>query len=150
MKIILTEDVDSLGEKGDIVKVANGYANNYLIPKGLASRVTASGLKRLEEEKKVYQRKLKKLKGVAEEQAKTLSSLTCTFSLKAGEDEKVFGAITSIDIEEFIKNNGHSIDKKQIHLAEPIKTFGTFDVPIKLHPEVTFNLKVAVVKKEES
>lgn len=150
MRVILKEDVESLGIKGDIVKVADGYARNYLIPRRLAEIAISSNIKRLEEEKKVYQRKLGRLKGEAASLAKKLESITCTFSLQAGEDDKLFGSVTSMDIERHIKEAGYSVDKKQILLPEPIKKLGIYTVPLKLHPEVTVDLKVSVVKEEVS
>lgn len=150
MKVILREDIESLGKKGEIVKVADGYARNYLIPKKMADIATPSNIKRLEEEKRVYQRKLGRLKEGAEALAKKLESLTCTFSLKTGEDDKPFGAVTSIDIEGYLKKEGYPVDKREILLLEPIKRLGTYTVPIKLHPEVTVNLKVSVVKEDKN
>ncbi len=144
MKVILREDIESLGRKGDIVNVADGYARNYLIPKGLVEVATPSNLKRLEAVRKDQARKMARLKGKAKEVAKALKGITCSFSMKAGEEGRLFGAVTSIDIEGYLKEKGFSIERKQILLSEPIKKTGTYEVPVRLHPEVTVNLRVEV------
>ena len=144
MRVILKEDIGPLGHKGSVVNVADGYARNYLIPKGLAEPATPSNLKRLESERRDYQRRMARLKGEAEKLAKDLKGITCSFSMKAGEDGRLFGAVTSIDIEGYLKEKGFSIDKKQILLSEPIKQTGTYEVPVRLHPQVSVNLRVEV------
>ncbi len=148
MKVILKEDIQSLGYKGDVVNVSDGYARNYLIPKGLVEAATPSSLKRLEAERKARARKMARLKAEAEERAKVLKGITCSFSVKAGEEGKLFGAVTSMDIESYLKEKGFSIDRKQILLEEPIKKVGTYEVPVRLHPEVTVNIRVEVREKD--
>lgn len=144
MKVILKEDMGSLGHKGDIITVADGYARNYLIPKGLVEPATPSNLKRLEAQRKEYDRKMARLKGEAEKVAKTLRGITCSFSVKAGDDGKLFGAVTSMDIEGYLREKGFSVEKRQILLTEPIKKTGTYEVPVRLHPEVSVNLRVEI------
>ena len=147
MKVILIEDVSSLGNRGKVVKVANGYGRNHLIPKGLALLATPQNLKALDEELKVQERKTKKLKNEALNLAKKIEALTCDFAMQVGEDEKPFGSVTSMDIEKKLKDNGFSIDKKDILLEAPIKNLGTSTVQIKLHPEVKAELKVCLEKE---
>ncbi|MFQ5900049.1 MAG: 50S ribosomal protein L9 [Thermodesulfobacteriota bacterium] len=147
MKIILKEDVTTLGSKGDMVNVANGYARNYLIPKGLALLATPQNLKVLQEMIRVQNRKAEKLKEEAAELARELEALTCTFSHQAGDDGKLFGSVTSLNIEEFLKEKGYSVEKKNILLEEPIKALGTFTVQVKVHQEIKANLNIQVVKK---
>ncbi len=150
MKVILKDDIESLGLKGDIVKVANGYARNYLIPKGLVEIATPSSLRRLEEEKRVYERKMQRFKGEAEKIAKKLGSITCEFTLQTGEDGKTFGSITSIDIERSLQEKGFDIKKRQILLQEPIKKIGSYTVPVNIHPEVSVEIKVEVKGEEKT
>ena len=147
MKLILREDVETLGKVGDVVDVAGGYGRNYLLPRGLAVKASTKNLKEQEHQKKLIQARLARQKKDAEEVAGSLDSVSCTISRKTGEDEKLYGSVTSRDIEEALKEEGVSIDRKRILLEEPIKKLGVYTVPVKLHTEVTGNIKVWVVKE---
>ena len=146
MKIVLKQDIDKLGSIGDVVNVANGYGRNYLIPRGLALKATPGAEKVAEQIKKAKARKIEEGKAVFEETAKKLSSLSLTIPVQVGEDEKMFGSVTSIDISNMLKQEGIEIDKKNILLKEPIKKLGIFSIQIKLHPEVKTEVKTWVVK----
>lgn len=147
MEIILKKDAPSLGKMGNVVRVADGYARNYLIPHGIGIEATAKNLKLLEKELKIWQKKAEKQLDEAKSLALEIEKLSLSFARKAGEEERIFGSVTSIDIEEGLKQSGIGIDRKKIHLEEPIKALGIFTVPVRLHPEVTANLKVSVVKE---
>jgi large subunit ribosomal protein L9 len=147
MEIILKKDAPSLGKLGNVVKVADGYARNYLIPHGIGLEATPKNLKLLEKEVKIWQKKAERQKEEAQKLAQEIEKLSLSFARKAGEEDKIFGSVTSLDIEEKIKENGIQIDRKKIHLEEPIKALGIFTVPVKLHQEVTASLKVCVVKE---
>jgi len=147
MEIILKKDTLSLGKLGNVVKVADGYARNYLIPHGIGIEATPKNLKLLEKEIKLWQKKAEKQREEAQKLAQEIEQLSLSFARKVGEEDKIFGSVTSLDIEEKIKESGIQIDRKKIHLEEPIKALGIFTVPVKLHTEVTANLKVCVVKE---
>jgi len=147
VKLILREDVEDLGKVGDVVDVAGGYGRNYLLPRGLAVKASTRNLKEQEHQKKLIQVRLARQKKDAEEMAGSLDSVSCTIARKTGEDEKLYGSVTSRDIEEALKEEGVSIDRKRILLEEPIKKLGMHTVPVKLHTEVTGNIKVWVVKE---
>jgi len=147
MEIILKKDTLSLGKLGNVVKVADGYARNYLIPHGIGIEATPKNLKLLEKEIKLWQKKAEKQREEAQTLAQAIEQLSLSFARKVGEEDKIFGSVTSLDIEEKIKESGIQIDRKKIHLEEPIKALGIFTVPVKLHTEVTANLKVCVVKE---
>jgi len=147
MNVILTEDVAHLGSAGDMLKVKDGYARNYLIPKCSAIVATTENVKQLEHQKRQVQAKLNKLKKDSEGIAKKIESISCTIARAAGEEDKLFGSVTSADIYTSLKNEGIEVDKKKILLEEPIKSLGIFTVPIKIQSEVTANLKVWVVKE---
>ena len=147
MKLILREDVETLGKVGDVVDVAGGYGRNYLLPRGLAVKASTKNLKEQEHQKKLIQARLARQKKDAQEMAGSLDSVSCTISRKTGEDEKLYGSVTSRDIEEALKEEGVSIDRKRILLEEPIKKLGVYTVPVKLHTEVTGNIKVWVVRE---
>jgi len=147
MEIILKKDTPSLGKLGNVVKVTDGYARNYLIPHGIGIEATPKNLKLLEKEIKLWQKKAEKQREEAQKLAQEIEQLSLSFARKVGEEDKIFGSVTSLDIEEKIKESGIQIDRKKIHLEEPIKALGIFTVPVKLHTEVTANLKVCVVKE---
>ena len=147
MNIILTEDVAHRGSAGDMLKVKDGYARNYLIPKGMAIVATTENVKQLEHQKRQIQAKLSKLKKESEGIAREIESISCTIARAAGEEDKLFGSVTSADIYTSLKSEGIDVDKKKILLDEPIKSLGIFTVPIKIHTDVTANLKVWVVKE---
>ncbi len=147
MEIILKRDIPSLGKLGNVVRVADGYARNYLLPRGIALKATPKNMSLLEREIKLWEKKSQLQKEEALALVQEIEKLSLSFARKAGEEDKIFGSVTSIDLEEKLKENGFQIDRKKIHLEEPIKALGIFTVPIKLHPEVTANLKVSVVKE---
>jgi large subunit ribosomal protein L9 len=148
MEIILKQPIEKLGTVGDRVNVSNGYARNYLIPKGLAVQATQQNIAVLEHEKHVRsQQKRKELKQ-AEKIVNKIRSLSCILKRQAGEDDKMFGSVTSIDIAHFLKEQGVEIDRKKIQLEEPIKSLGTHRVPIEVHSDMTVELKVKVQKDE--
>jgi large subunit ribosomal protein L9 len=149
MKVLLTETVDNLGSAGEVKKVADGYARNFLIPKGLAVPATARVLKQAELQSQAEARRQKQAKGKAELLARTLSQMTLTFQVKAGEKDKLYGSITSADIAEALeRETGQTIDKRKIELEEPIRELGSYYVPIKLLPD--FVPRVAVVVEKEA
>ena len=140
MKLILKENIKDLGNTGDVIQVSDGYARNYLIPKGLAKLATPQNIKLLDQESKERKNKLMKEKKEAELFAKSLEEISCTIVKKAGEKDKLFGSVTPQDIQEGLKNEGIEIDKKKIVLEEPIKTLGVYKASIQVHPEVTASL----------
>lgn len=146
MKVILMEDVPPLGETGEQVKVADGYARNFLIPYGKAIKETTHNIKIFEHQSKQIKDKRDRIKRDAEKLAKKIELVSCTVTKPAGEEEKIFGSVTSMDIVDSLKVEGIEIDRKKIILDDPIKTLGIYTVLIKLHPEVTAHLKVWVVK----
>ncbi len=147
MEVILMEDVPSLGKMGDVVKVADGYGRNFLLPKGKAVRATSKKLKALEHEKRLVQDRLEKSAKEADILATRLEDYSCTISKPVGESGKLFGAVTSMEIEQNLRENGFEIDRKSILLEEPIKSLGIYTVQVKVSHEVTVDLKVWVVKE---
>jgi large subunit ribosomal protein L9 len=147
MKVILLENIPSLGKAGDLVKVSDGYGRNYLIPQKKAVLATEKSLKVIEHQKRLIQQRMEKVKKDAEKLGQQIENLSCTFAKTVGESGKLFGSVTSMDIENFLKENGIKVDRKKIALDEPIKNLGVSNVPIKLHPEVTTHLKVWVVQE---
>jgi len=148
MKVILFEDVPRLGTVGNVVNVAPGYFRNYLAPRRLAVEATPQNTKALEHRKKTISRVQAKEKSDAEALAATFSTISIKVYLKAGENDRLFGSVTTAEIVEKLKEAGYEVDKKKIHLPEPIKALGEFPIEIKLHPEVTAQLKVIVEKAE--
>lgn len=147
MKLILREDVENLGKIGQIVEVAGGYGRNYLLPRGLAVKASTKNVREQEHQKKLIQARMDRQKKDAQEMAGSLDSVSCTISRKTGEDEKLYGSVTSRDIEEALREEGVSIDRKLILLEEPLKKLGVYTVPVKLHADVTGSVKVWVVKE---
>jgi len=147
MQVILLEDIPSLGKAGDQVKVSDGYGRNYLIPQKKAMLATEKSLKAIEHQKRQVQQRMGKAKKGAVRIAQEIESLSCTFAKPVGDSGKLFGSVTSMEIEAYLKENGIELDRKKIHLEEPIKSLGMYTVPIKLHPEVTAQLKVWVVQE---
>jgi large subunit ribosomal protein L9 len=148
MEVILREDVDKLGNRGEVVKVASGYARNFLLPKKLAVAATDANKKIVEQERQAHLRKEAKFKGEAEDLGKMLSGVTVTISQKAGENGQLFGSVTSKDVGEALAAKNFSIDRRKIQLDEPIKQLGEFKVPVRLHKDVTAEVTVQVVKEE--
>ena len=146
MKVILKEDVVHLGQLGDIVEVAPGYARNFLIPKKKALEATTKNLKTIEHQKKLLTDQLKREKKEAEELSARIDQSSITLPVQVGEEEKLFGSVTNIDIAEALAKESIQVDKRKILLEKPIKELGIFTVPIKLHAEVTAQLKIWVVK----
>src|SRR5512137_1149366 len=144
MKVILKENIDNLGHIGDIVKVAPGYARNFLLPKGFALEATERNAKALEHAKRQMEYKKNKVLEQAKGLAARIEALTLTLTHQAGEEGKLFGSVTNMELAEHLKAQGIEIDRKKIALAEPIKHTGEFSAGVKLHPEVTANLKVVV------
>ena len=149
MKIILTKDVDALGMTGQVFDVAKGYARNYLIPQGFAVEATAENLKRMEGERQKVEDRMLKAKDEAERAREKIAEVVLTIPQKVGEEDKLYGSVTTMDIAAYLEKQGISIDRRKIHLDKPIKALGEFDVPVKLHPEVTAAVKVVVVPEEE-
>jgi large subunit ribosomal protein L9 len=147
MKIILKEDIKKLGKMGQIVDVADGYARNYLVPKGLAVEASTKNIRSLEHEKKIIQEKARKHKDSAQDLASRISAMTLTIKAKAGEEEKLFGSVTTMDIAEALLTRGVEIEKKKIVLEEPIKRLGSYSVQIKLHPDVSVPLTIQVIQE---
>lgn len=148
MKVILKENIETLGNIGDIVKVAPGYARNYLIPKGYAIEATTRNAKALDHAKRQMEYKKNKVKEQALALAAKIEALTIALSHQAGEGDKLFGAVTNMELAEQLKQQGIEMDRKKINLADPIKHLGEFSASIKLHPEVTATLKIVVSKAE--
>ncbi len=147
MQVILKEDVKDLGHIGDLVNVKEGYARNFLIPKGLAVEANPKNLKALEHEKRKIQELVKKAKTAAEELASKVSGTTVTIKAKAGEEDRLFGSVTVMDIADALKKEGMDIDKKKIVMEEPIKRLGNYTVSVKIHSEVSAQLNVQVVSE---
>jgi len=145
MKVILKENVDSLGKAGEIIKVADGYARNYLIPKGLAVEASSWSMKALEHEKSRIMQKIETERKKAEAMVDKMKGVTCTISRRVGEQDKLFGSVTTKDIESSLIEQGIEIDRKMIILEEPIKSLGAFPVKIKFQPGITTEITVTVV-----
>lgn len=150
MKIILKEDIENLGRKGDIVEVAPGYGRNYLIPKKLALEVTSSNLKMIEIEQQSLKRKIEQERLSYQQLIQNLSEVSLTFARKAGEKDVIFGSVGSSDIKEALSNIGFDVEKKKILLEEPIKRLGNYTVPVKVYHDDHAEIKVEVIKEEEA
>ncbi len=147
MRLILRTDVDHLGRRGEVVKVTPGYGRNFLLPKGLAYEFNDANLKRVEKERKLLEVRLVKERQEAEEYAKRIGAASCTIVKKVGESDTLYGSVTTAEIAEALEKEGFSVDKRKILLDEPIKALGIYTVPIRIHPDVTAELKVWVVKE---
>ncbi len=147
MKVILKEDVKSLGSAGDVVEVSQGYARNYLIPRGIAVIADKKNIEAVEREREAIQRKNMKERQEFQELARRLLGINLTIRAKAGEEGKLFGSITSKDISEALKREGFSIDKKRIYLEEPIKRVGDYTVDIKLPHDVVAKLNINIIEE---
>lgn len=145
MKVILVEDVKSMGNAGDIIKVSDGYARNFLFPKGLALEADDKNVKALNEDKKLASRKIAKRKRLAEDQVSALQGVKCILSRRVGDQGKLFGSVNSKDVEESLNTRGFKIDRKNILLSEPIKALGDFTVRIKVDQGVFANLAVTII-----
>ena len=147
MKVILREDVPNLGKTGDIVDIADGYGRNYLLPRKVAVQASTKNLKLLEHQKKMIQARQAKRKQESQDLATQLESASCTITRKAGEEDKLYGSVSTRDIAEALKDEGIELDRRKILLEEPIKQLGVFTVSVQLHPDVTGSIKVWVVKE---
>jgi large subunit ribosomal protein L9 len=147
IQLVLQHDVDNVGKSGDLVKVRPGYARNYLLPRSLAVPATTAQVNRISHEKAVALAKSEKLKKESKDLAAKLSGLTIKLAHQVGEDDKLFGSVTTKEIEAAVKALGFEVDRKKMHLPEPIKALGSYEIPLKLLSDVTAILKVEVVKK---
>ena len=148
MQVILREDIDKLGKIGDLVKVADGYARNFLVPGKKAIEATPKNLNAMNHAKKMVSDRLRKLKKEAAADADRIKSLSVTIKAKVGEEGKLFGSVTSMDIVEAMKAQGVVVDKRKLVLDEPIKRLGDFTITVKLHSDVTADFKVSVIGEE--
>ncbi len=148
MEVLLREDVDQLGGRGELVKVRAGYGRNYLLPRGLAVQATPSNVRQIEQQRKALLKRETFLRETAEQQGAQISAVALEFVRRAGEHGLLFGSVTSMDVAEALAARGYEIDRRKIVLKDPIKEIGEYEVPVKLHRDVTSNIKV-VVKKEE-
>jgi large subunit ribosomal protein L9 len=144
MKVILREDVENLGKGGEIVDVKPGYGRNYLLPRGLAVTANPKNVREVEHQKQIASAKAAKLKASAEAIAKRLADTPVVLRRKVGEQDKLYGSVTALDVAEALAARGLQIDRRSIDLSDPIKTTGEFDVPVKLHREVVGKAKVKV------
>ena len=147
MEVILREHVDNLGKRGEIVKVADGYARNYLLPRKLALPATDGNRKHVERERKIMESREAEEKGQADAMAARLTAIDITIARRVGETDQLYGSVTSADIVDVLKAKGFDVDKRKLILPEPIKAIGDHTVPLKLHREVTVPLTVHVVKE---
>ncbi len=148
-KVLLREDVDDLGARGEIVRVRAGYARNYLLPRKLAVEATASNVKQIDQERAALLKKEAKERATADAQSEKLGKLVLEFKRKAGEHGALYGSVTSMDIAEALQERGYEIDRHRIHLREPLKRLGDYTVPVRLHREVTVELPVKVAAEGE-
>jgi large subunit ribosomal protein L9 len=147
MKVLLRQDHETLGKRGDIVSVKDGFARNFLFPRGIALTAKPANQKLLEEEKRMLVRRQAKDKLSAEALAKDLEAVSVTAAVAVGEEDKVFGSVTSQNIADLLQEKGYTIDKRKIVLDEPIKALGIYSVPVKLHPDVEVKIRLWVVKE---
>jgi len=144
-QVLLREDIDNLGARGEVVRVKAGYARNYLLPRRLAVEATASNVKQIEGERAALMKREAKERSTAEGQAEQLRNLTLKFERKVGEAGVLYGSVTSMDIAHALKEQGYEVDRRKIVLREPIKRFGNYTVPVRLHRDVTVELPVGVL-----
>lgn len=149
MEVILIESISGLGEEGNVIKVSDGYARNFLIPKRLAIKATDKNRRLLEHEKRQSDSHEAKGKRDAERLAAELSDVTCTVPMRAGRTDRLFGSVTTMDIASDLNGQGFEIDRRKIDLPEPIRELGAFTVPIRLHPEVTVDVRVLVIRDSD-
>jgi large subunit ribosomal protein L9 len=147
MEVILKEDVSKLGSRGDVVKVAEGYGRNFLLPRKLAIEASAGNKKVIEQMRAAAVRRSAKEKSQAEELSKQFDGLSVSFQRRSGEHDQLFGSVTSGDIADALEKKAFNIDRRKIQLHEPLKTVGEFTIPVKLHKDVTAHLKVVIEKE---
>jgi large subunit ribosomal protein L9 len=148
MQVILRQDIEKVGSRGEVVKVAPGYARNFLLPKKMAVAANESNKKIVEQERQSHLRKDAKEVGEAQDLSKLLNGVTLTIMQKAGENDQLFGSVTSKDVAEALALKNYSIDRRKVQLDEPIRTLGEFKVPVRLHKDVTAEVTVIVSKEE--
>ena len=148
-KVLLREDVGDLGSRGEIVRVRAGYARNYLLPRNLAVQATAGNVRAIEQERAALLKKEAKERSTAEAQSEQMRALVLEFKRKAGDQGALYGSVTSMDLAEALRKRGYEIDRHRIHLREPLKRLGEFNVPVRLHREVTIDLQVTIVPEGE-
>ena len=148
MEVILKEDVNNLGHRGDVVKVADGYGRNFLLPKKLAMEATATNRKQIDDMKASAIRKSAKEKSEAEALVSQLNNVALAFERKVGEHDQLFGSVTSADVAHALEQKGFNIDRRKVHLEEPLKQLGEFHIPVRLHREVTAHVAVTVKADE--
>jgi large subunit ribosomal protein L9 len=149
MEVILKEDVAKLGSRGDVIKVAEGYGRNFLLPRRLAIEATTGNKKVIEQMRAAAVRRSAKEKAQAEELSKQFDGVSVSFQRRSGEHDQLFGSVTSGDLADALEKKGFNIDRRKIQLHEPLKTLGEFTIPVKLHKEVTAHLKVIIEKEAE-
>jgi large subunit ribosomal protein L9 len=147
MEVILKEDVPRLGSRGDLVKVAEGYGRNFLLPKKLAIEASKSNKAVIDQMKAAAVRRSAKEKAGAEELSKQFDGLSVSFQRRSGEHDQLFGSVTSVDIADALEKKGFNVDRRKVQLHEPLKTLGEFTIPVKLHKDVTAHLKVVIEKE---
>ena len=147
MEVILKKSVEGLGSPGDVLKVADGYARNYLLPMQLAVHATERNRRYLEHQKRVIDQQESKDKEHAQEIASQITGVTCTLKRRAGENDRLFGSVTSMDVAEALQAEGFALERRFLELAEPIRELGVFMVPVKLHTEVSVELRVVVERE---
>jgi large subunit ribosomal protein L9 len=147
MELILRDDVEKLGRRGDVVKVKDGYARNFLLPRGLGMPVNAANKAMIEKERKAHEARLAKEKAEFEALAARIGGLRFVAPRKVGENDVLYGSVTAGDVAEFLKSKGIEIDKRKVHLDEPIKHLGEHEVKVRLHPEVTASVRLLVTKE---
>ncbi len=147
MKVILKQDIDTLGDAGDVVSIKDGYGRNYLLPRGMAAMATKGNLKRIDEEKRQIQAQQLRIQRSAEGEATKYNGVVLTFAVNVGEEDRMFGSVTSQNIADALEAKGLPVDKRKIRLEDPIKQLGVFAVDIKLHPKVTAQVQVNVTRQ---
>ncbi len=150
MEVVLKEDIENLGHMGEVVKVKDGYARNYLLPRGLVVLANKKNLKALEHEQRMIGQRKERLTKEAQGISETLSRVSLEFAVKVGEEGRLFGSVTNMDIEKALKEKGFEVERRRIVLHDPIKQVGDYEVPIRLRPEVTPSIKVKVVSEDGS
>jgi large subunit ribosomal protein L9 len=148
MEVILREDIEKLGSRGEVVKVADGYARNFLLPKRLAVAATGANKKIVEQERQAHLRKEAKLVTEAQDLSKLLTGVSVTIMQKAGENDQLFGSVTAKDVADALAAKNFTIDRRKVQLDEPIKQLGEYKVPVRLHKDVTAEVTVVVAKEE--
>lgn len=146
MEVILRQAVENLGKPGEVVKVSNGYARNYLLPHGVAFEATPGNLKRIQQERDRLEAAENERRGTAQQLAERLEQVQLTFSARVGDEGKLFGSVTSADLAQQLEQQGFHIEKRQIDLHEPIKALGVYRIPIRLHADVKPEIRVWVIK----